>query len=101
MDLLSRLLMIDHQQRLTVDEALAHPYFAHLHGKPPVPMQPSNVAEEADDMVDVDEEEEGMSGKEEEDEEESLSSLDDSDSHTAVSENGSTSKAVGSVASLR
>ena len=81
LDLLSRLLLIDHQQRATVDEALAHLYFAHLHGKPLPSLTTSSVVpEDADDMLDVDEEEEEVLREiGEEDEDESLSALSESE----------------------
>ena len=93
LDLLGRLLAIDHQQRLTVDEALAHPYFAQLHGKPSLLVHPSAESETAaaDDMLDVeeqmdkDEDEEDESGKEDVDEaDEALSAMEESSSATSV-----------------
>ena len=82
LDLLGRLLLIDHQQRATVDEALAHPYFAHLHGKPlSMVVGAAGVAEEAaDDMVDVEEEEDEEEAVEEAGEDdESLSAMSESE----------------------
>ena len=87
LDLLSGLLRIDHTQRLTVDEALAHPYFAHLPGKPALPAQPAEQAEEADDMLDVDEDEGDVGRAEAESESDAEVAMDDSESRPTQSFN--------------
>jgi len=79
LDLLSGLLRIDHQQRLTVDEALAHPYFAHLQGKPALVAQSAEAAEEIDDMLDMDEDEDNGEKAGDDTDDEEQCAMDDSD----------------------